>query len=122
MNEKLIVIDRTITDPAEGSAVGAAEGFFTVPVNMTIVYVCVAPRDDDSSATIDIQDDTADIITGLVASDADVPGTWISKHFGGTNAPVAVVAGSKIEFDFNSCTAANVFYIQIWAITGEVPA
>ena len=122
MNERLIVIDRTITDPTEGAAVGTAEGYFTVPVNMAIVYVCVAPRDDDTGATIDIQDDTADIITALDASDANVPGTWTSTHFGGTNAPVVVVAGSKLEFDFNSCAVANAFYIQIWALTGEVPA
>ena len=122
MNERLIVIDRTLTDPNDAAALTTGDGYFTVPVNMTIVYVCGAPRDNDGTATMDIQDDTVDIITAIDVSDLDVPGTWISTHFGGTETPVAVVAGSKIEFDFNSCTAANVFYIQIWAITGEVPA
>ena len=122
MNEKLIVIDRTICDPTEGAAVGAAEGYFTVPVNMTIVYVCGAPRDNDSSATMDIQDDTVDIITAIDVSDLDVPGTWISTHFGGAETPVAVVAGSKISFDCNLAAVANAVYAQIWALVGEVPA
>jgi len=122
MNERLIVHDITVSDPSDADALGTGEAFFTVPLDETIVYVCVSPRDDDATATIDIQDDTVDIITALDASDHDVPGTWISTHFGGDETPVRVVAGSKVEFDFNTPTAANQFYITIYALTGEIPA
>jgi len=122
MNERLIVIDRTLTDPNDAAALTTGDGYFTVPVNLTVVYACAAPRDNDTGLTVDIQDDGTDIITALSCADADVPGTWISTHLGGAETPVAVVAGSKISFDCNLAAIANAAYVQIWALVGEVPA
>jgi hypothetical protein len=58
---------------------------------------------------MDIQDDGADIVTGISAADHDVPGTWKSTAVGGANAPVFVAAGSLIELDFDLGAAANRF-------------
>jgi len=122
MNERLIVHHITVSDPTEGAAVGQGEAFYIPPLDETIVYACAAPRDDDPGATVDIQDDTADIITAIDASDANVPGTWTSTHLGGSETPQRVAAGSKVEFDINNAAVANQFYITVYALTSEMPA
>jgi hypothetical protein len=120
MNERLVVLSKTLVDPTEGNAIGANASYFVIPNDMTIVYISVAPSVDDAGATLDINDDGTGVITGVDASDKDAPGTWSSTHFGGTNAPVTVDGGSKISLDINNGAAATAFYVDIYALTGEV--
>jgi hypothetical protein len=75
--------------------------------------------EDDSGATMDIQDDGVDIVTAIDASDHDVPGEWLSTHVGGANAPIPIAAGSEISLDFNAVAVANRFDVVLLFLTGE---
>lgn len=119
MRERLVPIHVNVVDPVDASAVGAAAAVLVTPFDLTIVAVGASPYEDDADATIDIQDDGTDIITGVDVSDHDVPGEWLSTYAGGTNAPVYVAAGSEIDIDVNSGAAENRFDITIWALIGE---
>lgn len=119
MNERLIAYNLNIGDPDEGAAVSASAAMVMVPFGCTLVYVSVSPMEDDAGATIDIQDDGTDIVTGVDASDHDVPGEWASVHAGGTNAAVEIAAGSEIEVDINSAAVANRFDVTLLFLTGE---
>lgn len=119
MNERLIAYNLNIGDPDETAAVSASAAMVMVPFGCTLVYVSVSPMEDDAGATIDIQDDGTDIVTGVDASDHDVPGEWASVHAGGTNAAVEIAAGSEIEVDINSAAAANRFDVTLLFLTGE---
>lgn len=119
MREMLCEHSITIADPDETGAVGTLEGYWQPPFGLTIVAVSVAPRDDDAGATLDIDDDGTNVITAIDASDANVPGTWLTPGFGGTNTPVKVAANSKISFDFNNAAAANAFFVSVWYLVGE---
>ena len=107
------------TDPTDASALSTLAHYQKVPIGMTIVYVTVGPLEDDAGATLDINDDGTGVITAVDASDKDVPGTWISTHFGGTNAPVTIAADSVVTFDFNSAAAGNAFMVTIWYLASE---
>jgi len=120
MNERIVCISKVLTDPDESAGMSTNEGYFYAPVDLTIVYVSVAPEEDDSSATLDINDDSTGVITAVSCADADVPGTWKASGYGGTETPVKIAAGSLVDFDLNSATAANLFHVDIWALTGEV--
>lgn len=122
MKERLVVIPFNLVDPDETAAVGDLFLYWTAPIDLTLVYVTVAPAEDDTGATLDINDDGTGVITAVDASDKNVPGTWGTPGYGGTNAPVLVAAGSVMSFDINNGAAANNFYGQIWALTGEVGA
>lgn len=118
MNERLVSIFDS-TDGEVGITLGAGYQFFrSPPVPCTIVYVDAAPSADDASATIDIQDDGTDIITGIDISDQNVPGTWKGKHFGGTNDNVAVAAESLMSLDANDIDAGTRVHVKIWALVG----
>ncbi len=119
MNERLNVTSFTLVDPTEGNAIGTLEYYFEALVNMTIVGVSVAPQVDDAGATIDVDDDGTNVITAVDASDANVPGTWKSTHLGGTNAPVAIAAGSKVSFDANSAANGTAFHVVLYWLAGE---
>lgn len=119
MNERLIAYNLNIGDPDESAAVTTAAAYVMVPFGATLIYVAVSPFEDDTGATIDILDDGTDIVTGVDASDHDVPGEWISVHAGGSNAPVAIAAGSEIVVDVNSGAAANRFDVTLLFLTGE---
>ena len=121
MNENLIVVNLTAVDPTEAVSVSDAGAAYTVmPITATLVHVVVSPFEDDGSATMDIQDDGSDIVTGIDASDHDAPGEWATTHTGGTNDPVQVAAGSEISLDFNSVSAANRFDVSLYFLTGAV--
>lgn len=120
MNERLICLSFNVTDPDETAALSTLENYFYAPVDLTLVYVSVSPNEDDTGATLDIDDDGTNVITAISCADADVPGTWKASGYGGTNAPVVIAAGSKVAFDLNNAAAANVFNVVIWALTGEV--
>jgi len=117
MNERLVVLN--FTDGEVGVTLGDNYRYFTVPSDLTIVYVTASPNADDTDLTIDINDDGAAAIAAVAASDQDVPGRWISTHFGGTQTPVRIAADSKVSFDANDAAANTVVYVQIWALAGE---
>lgn len=119
MNERLVAYTFSVVDPVDTAVVGAANFMTMVPFGATLVYACVSPMEDDAGATVDIQDDGTDIVTAIDASDHDVPGEWISTHFGGTATPVNIAAGSEIELDFNSAAAGNRFDVTLLFLTGE---
>lgn len=119
MNERMIAYNLNIADPVEASAAADSAALVMVPFGATLIYVSVSPYEDDTGATIDVQDDGTDIVTGVDASDKDVPGEWASIHAGGTNDPVAIAAGSEIEIDLNSAAGGNRFDVTLLFLTGE---
>lgn len=103
-----------------GITLGANYVYYTAIVNMTIVAVVTSPSTDDASATIDINDDGTGVITGLDLSDQNVPGTWLTPGYGGTNTPVKVAAGSLLSLDANDIDAGTTANVWITYLTGEV--
>jgi hypothetical protein len=97
-----------------------------VPFGITIVGVTVVAEAFTGTPTgfnIDIQDDGTDVITAVAANTAATPGEWLSTHLGGTNTPVAVAAGSKVEVDINltAGTSPTADYdVTIFALAGTV--
>jgi hypothetical protein len=119
MNERLIAYTLNITDPDESAAVSQSATMVMIPFDATLVYASVSPFEDDTGAVMDIQDDGTDIVTGIDASDHDVPGVWKSTHCGGTNAPIQIAAGSELELDFDAGAAANRFDVVLLFLTGS---
>lgn len=121
MNENLVSYTFSVTDATEGNAMSTTEFYFVVPFGATLVYASAAPQDDDGTLTVDINNATAatTLVTALDSTDKDVPGEWISTHFGGTSAPVQIAAGSILNLDFNTATAANRVDIQMLFLQGS---
>lgn len=120
MNERLLAYTPTLVDPAEGESLSdAGAGYFMVPFQATLIYASISPFEDDAGATLDIQDDGSDIVTGIDASDHDVPGEWQSTHVGGSNDPVQIAAGSEISLDLNNAAAANRFDVVLLFLVGS---
>ena len=119
MNERLVAYTLNITDPVEADTVGDAAAVVMLPFGATLIYASVSAHDDDPGASIDIQDDGTDIVTAIDATDQDVPGEWASIHAGGSNAPIAIAAGSEIDIDVNAAAAANRFDVLLLFLTGE---
>ena len=119
MNERLVSYTFSVGNPAEATPLGDNALYFMVPFGATLIYVSAAPWDDDAAATLDINDDGSEIITTLTCADKDVPGEWISTHCGGSNAPIAIGAGSVLDFDFNAAAAANRFDVVMLMLQGE---
>jgi hypothetical protein len=97
-----------------------------VPFGITLVGVTVCAEAFTGSPTgfnIDIQDDTADVITAVAANTAGTPGEWKSTHLGGSNVPVAVAAGSVVEVDVNMTAGSSPtadYDVTIYALAGTV--
>ena len=75
-----------------------------------------------TGCTIDIQDDATDVITALTADTALVPGTWLTPHFGGTETPVHIAAGSEVEVDLNLAGGSSPeasFTLVIYYLAGD---
>ena len=119
MSQPLTCLSLNGVNPLDTGTLGAAAIVTTIPYDCTIVYVSVAPSVDDTGLTIDIQDDGSDVITAIAAATAAAPGTWKSKHVGGTNAPVTLAAGSVVSIDVNSAAAATALSVDLWVLTGE---
>jgi hypothetical protein len=117
-----------ITFQFSAQAQADADGVHTVkvPFGITLVGVTVCAEAFTGSPTgfnIDIQDDTTDVITAVVANSAGTPGEWKSTHFGGSNAPVAVAAGSVMEVDINLTGGSSPtadYDVTIFALAGTV--
>jgi hypothetical protein len=120
MNSRLVCI--SIDRGETGVTLGDAFHYFTTLIAMTIVGVVATPSADDAGLTLDINDDASAAIAAISCADADVPGTWKSTHFGGSETPVEVAAGSVISLDANNAAANTVLSVQIWALVGEVHA
>lgn len=119
MNENIVNYSFSVTDATEASALSTNACYFMVPFGATLIYVSVAPLEDDATATVDINDDGSSIVAGVDASDKDVPGEWISTHLGGAETPVAIAAGSVLDLDFNNATAANRFDVCMLMLQGS---
>jgi hypothetical protein len=117
-----------ITFNFSAQAQATANGVHTVkvPFGMTIVGVTVCAEAFTGSPTgfnIDIQDDTVDVITAVAANSAGTPGEWKSTHFGGSNAPIFVAAGSVVEVDVNlvaGSTPTADYDVTIYALAGTM--
>jgi hypothetical protein len=120
--------DRLLTFNFSAQAQSAADGVHSikVPFGVTIVGVTVCAEAFTGTPTgfnVDIQDDTVDVIVAVAANTAGTPGEWKSTHFGGTNAPVAVAAGSRIEVDVNltaGTTPTADYDVAIFCMSGTV--
>ena len=117
-----------LTFSFSAQAQSTANGVHTVkvPCGITIVGVTVCAEAFTGSPTgfnIDIQDDTADVITAVAANSAGTPGEWKSTHFGGSNAPVVVAAGSVVEVDVNLVAGSSPtadYDVTLYALAGTV--
>ncbi len=118
MKERLIVIP--FFNGEVGVTLGANYAYYTTITDLTIVAIAVSPSTDDAGATIDVNDDGTGVITGIDLSDQNVPGTWLTPGFGGTNTPVRVAAGSLLSLDANSIDAGTTANVWIHALTSEV--
>ncbi len=105
MNERLVSISGEIGQ--DGVTLGDGELMFQLPVPATVVYACVRPKVDAGGGNIDIQVGGTDAVTNIACATAATPGTWVSKHFGGTADPVSIAANAKIELDCNSLGAGG---------------
>ena len=121
MNENLVSYTFSATDATEGNALGAAQFHFIVPFGATLVYASAAPQDDDALQTVDINNLTASsvLVAAIDATDKDVPGEWISTHFGGTETPVQIAAGAVLNLDFNNSAIANRVDVQMLFLQGS---
>lgn len=118
MNQRMVVIN--LEQGEVGVTLGDAYRYFTTPpVSLTIVYVCVSSSVDDTGLTIDINGGGSALVAAVSAADKDVPGTWISKHFGGSEDPVVVPGSTVISLDANAAAANSVAHVQIWALIDE---
>lgn len=120
MNKRLVVL--SFSDGEVGVTLGNLFHYFYAPFDFEIVYVTVAPSADNATLTLDINDDGAAGIAAIDCAVAAVPGTWKSKHVGGTNDPVHVAAGSLMSLDANNANVDVRLLGQIWCLTGEVAA
>jgi hypothetical protein len=120
MNERMTVL--SFTDGEVGITLGDNYRYFTVPVDLTVVYIAASPNADDAGLTIDLNDDGAAAVAAVACPTAAVPGRWRSTHVGGTNAPVRIAAGSVCSLDANAAAVDTRIHVEIWALTGEVNA
>lgn len=118
MNERMITL--TLTAGETGTTLSTTYQYITVPISITIVGVVASPNVDDPGLTIDILDDTVEVIAAVVCDTKATPGTWLSSHFGGANAPVRVAADSVLSLDANSAAANTMVTVVIWALVGEL--
>lgn len=118
MLETMQTLTFNITDPVDTAALAGSGSLWMLPYDYTIIYMSVSPMEDDTGATVDLQDDGTDVITAVDAADHDVPGEWISTAAGGAQTPVYVAAGSEMEFDFNNAAAGNRFDICLVVLAG----
>lgn len=118
MAGELIVL--TFEDGETGTTLSTNYRYIKTLVDMTIVGISASPNVDDTGLTVDVNDDGSSAVDGVDASDADVPGVWKSTHFGGSNAPVFVAAGSKLSLDANNAAANTMILVHVYAIAGSL--
>jgi len=121
MNEVLVPF--TICVEAQVTADGVIQWSQTKQMTIVGASLCAeAFTGTPTGFNVDIQDDTVDCITAIAANTAKTAGTWLSKHWGGSNDPVHVAAGSVVEVDVNLVGGTSPtadFTLVIWALIGE---
>lgn len=119
-NEMLISIPIDMVNPDDAAALGDNDYYINVPFDCTIVYVAAGSDTDDSDLTLDINDDGVAAISAIDCATKADPGEWISTHFGGTQTPVRVAAGSELSFDANDAAAATTIHGYMLVLTSGV--
>ena len=122
MNEMLLSIPFKLVNPAEGGAVGALDYYINVITDCVLVYVSAGSDTDDGGLTLDINDDGTVIAEAIDCATKADPGEWISTHFGGTETPVRIAAGSELSFDANAAANATTIGGYMLVLVGEVHA
>jgi hypothetical protein len=120
MNEQLVVLSFTLVNPNNAAGLGDNDFYHNVPCDCMIVYVCASSDTDDTSQTVDINDDGTGIIETIDSDTKADPGEWISTHCGGTETPVRVAVGSELSFDVNSGANDTTVHLVIWLLTSAV--
>jgi hypothetical protein len=120
MTERIVAYTFFLSDPVEGNALGALEGYFVLPFGATLVYASGAPTVNDAGATLDLHDDGSAVgPAGLACAVKATPGEWISTHCGGTETPVAIDAGSVMSYDINNMAVGISFIAVFLFLVGE---
>ncbi len=120
MIERLMAYTFFLSDPVEGNALGALEGYFTLPFGATLVYASGAPSVDDAGTSFDLHDDGSAVgPAALACAVKAVPGEWISTHCGGTETPVAIDGGSVMSYDVNGIAVGVSFIVVLLFLVGE---
>jgi hypothetical protein len=107
---------------AQGDA-DAVHGYVP-PVGMTLVGVTVYPAAFSGSPTgfnIDLNVGEGEAIKALAAGTAGTAGVWKARHFGGTNAAVALPAGAAVTLDVNlagGSTPTADYDVVLWLLEG----
>lgn len=123
MRERLVIL--STSNGETGVTLGALYQYLAVPVNGTVVAVYAAPNVDDTGLDIDLDnvtDSASAIVTAMACADKEVPGSWLTVGYGGTNAPVPVDAGDILSLDANDAAANTAITVWIWILTGEANA
>jgi hypothetical protein len=99
MNEHLFYASGELGET--GVTLATGEFDFLAPTGLTLVYASFHSSADTALATIQIQDDGSDILAAAIdaATANTAPVEWKSVHFGGTNTPIRIAAGSEVEID-----------------------
>lgn len=118
MNERLQVTAFTLVDPTNTN--GAPDLCFEALTDMVIVGMsCAGHTDDAGVSTIEVQDDTvATIITAISCADADVPGVWQARGYGGANAPVRIAKDSLVTLVNTGGDAGIAINVVLWWLAG----
>jgi hypothetical protein len=115
----MVACSYTVGDPTDASALGDNILLLVAPTELKLVYLSAVPLEDDTGATLDLDDDgTVTAIAALAVAVAATPGTWSSTHFGGSNAPITFAKGSEIGVDINAAAAGNFWNITLWFLPG----
>lgn len=122
MNEQLVSIPIDLVDPNDAAALGDNDYYLVIPFDCTVVYVCVGSDTDNTSLTLDINDDGVGVIEAIDCDTKADPGEWISTHMGGAQTPVRIAAGSVIDFDANNADAAVTIHGYMLVLTSGVYA
>ena len=104
---------------AQGDA-DAVHGFVP-PVGMTLVGVTVYPEAFTGTPTgfnIDVNVGETEAVKALAAG---TTGAWKARHFGGSNAAVALAAGDVVTVDVNltgGTTPTADYDVVLWLLEG----
>ena len=120
--------DRLVCFTLSSQAQADADGVHTLyaPVGLTLVGVTVCAEAFTGGPTgfnVDIQDDGVDVVTAVAASTPATPRAWLTPHFGGSQTPVGIAAGSKIEVDINLTGGSSPtadYDVTLWCLAGTV--
>lgn len=90
-----------------GQTLGTGEWKTTLPpIPMSLVHVACRSTVDDAGLTFQVTDDGSAMLTSAIdIATTATNATWLSKHFGGTNDPVAIDGGSVVGITLANAAA-----------------